>query len=458
MKDKLVLLFPDGVGIRNYIYSEVFKDMDKELVLFHNFDANTVVDIKKHAPFSEEYTLPKYKESFLEKFLRESICLSRLQHNAKLQNNPTILTNWNPSAKTFPKKVFYFLVTLLSFFIFHYKQIENLERLYQNVIRKSAFYKEISVLLQKIQPQQLFCSHQRAINCAPIFAACSDWNIKTTTVIYSWDNLPKARLALRADCYLVWSEYMFQEMRTYYPEIPKEKILVTGTPQFDFYEEEKLVFLKDEFYNRFDLNPSKKIICFSGDDALTSPDDPSYLEDLAEQIMQHQLDSEYQILFRRCPVDFSGRYDNVIQKYAGLIKVADPLWYFHKEASFASVYPTFEDVKLLVSTAKYADIVVNVGSTMAFDFAMYHKPCIFIHYDQKVPLNSKWSTKTIYQFQHFKSMPSSNAVLWVTQKEDWVKMLQKQSEFSINPAMQEWKNIVLGSQTKVANSIKKILQ
>ena len=39
--NKIVLLFPDGVGIRNYFYSDVFKGMEKQLVLFHAFDAKT---------------------------------------------------------------------------------------------------------------------------------------------------------------------------------------------------------------------------------------------------------------------------------------------------------------------------------------------------------------------------------------------------------------------------------
>jgi hypothetical protein len=35
--NKIVLLFPDGVGIRNYLYSDVFEGVEKDLVLFHAF-------------------------------------------------------------------------------------------------------------------------------------------------------------------------------------------------------------------------------------------------------------------------------------------------------------------------------------------------------------------------------------------------------------------------------------
>ncbi len=43
--NKLLLIFPDGVGIRNYLYSNVFKNTNCELVLFHNFDYQTITDI-----------------------------------------------------------------------------------------------------------------------------------------------------------------------------------------------------------------------------------------------------------------------------------------------------------------------------------------------------------------------------------------------------------------------------
>lgn len=149
-------------------------------------------------------------------------------------------------------------------------------------------------------------------------------NIPTATVIYSWDNLPKARLALRADNYLVWSDYMKNELNLYYPEIKLEQIHVTGTPQFEFYGDSDNIIDKEVFYEKYNLDPNKKIICFSGDDTKTSPDDPSYLNDVAEEITKANLQNEYQILLRRCPVDLSSRFDKVLDQYKDLIKEAAP--------------------------------------------------------------------------------------------------------------------------------------
>lgn len=453
-KSKIMLLFPDGVGIRNYLYSDVFKGMEKELVLFHAFDAKTEQAVKDITAIQNTLSIPKYTESLTEKFLRELICLARLKHNAKLVNNSSILTNWKSNHKGIFKTLFYKIIEIAADGFTSYERILKLEKWYQKAIRDTSFYKEVREILVTIAPEKLFCSHQRGVQCAPIFAAAQDLGIETITVIYSWDNLPKARMALQADKYLVWSDYMKQELKMYYPEIKEQQIFVTGTPQFECYHQPENIIPKEVFYERYNLDTHKKIICYSGDDVLTCPDDPKYLDDLADELIKNNLDNKYQILLRRCPVDISGRFDKIISKYPNLIKQAPPLWNFQPNSSWTTIYPLPEDVKLLVSTVYYSDVVVNLGSTMAFDFGMFDKPCIYINYDQEEKVNPYWSVKTIYQFQHFKSMPNNNVVLWWKQKEEINQLL---SDLKWNSSTNIWIEKVLGdynfSSNKIINSI-----
>ena len=456
-KEKILLLFPDGVGIRNYLYSNVFKDTKEDLVLFHAFDANTEHAVKQITKIDKAVAIPKYNESIKEKFYRELICLTRLKHNAKLVANPTILSNWKKNLNTLKNIFFYKLIEFCSKLITNYDQILTLEKKYQKTIRKNSFYSEVKAILIEVNPSQIFCSHQRGLQCATIFAVATDLGIKTTTVIYSWDNLPKARLALQAENYLVWSDYMKAEMELYYPEILQDKVLVTGTPQFECYKDKNNCIPKEEFYTTYNLDLNKKIICFSGDDSITSPDDPKYLNDLAEELQNSGLDKEYQILFRRCPVDISGRYDAFVDKYQHLIKPAAPLWNFDAASSWTTIYPLREDIKLLVSTAFYSDVVVNLGSTMAFDFAMFDKPCIFINYDQEVKHNKEWSVNTIYQFQHFRSMPNKNCVIWWNEKNELSHIIEKDMKSYSSTAVKKWLVKVIGDKKNASKNISNVL-
>lgn len=453
-KKKAVLIFPDGVGVRNYLYSDVFRNTDADLMIFHDFDLETEKLISQISNVKQFYKIPKYKESFKEKFLRELICLSRLQHNSRVVKNPTILTNWKTDYKEYSKKLFYKVISKFSTTVKDYNGILKLEKLYQKAIRRTNFYDEITLVLGEIKPDLIFCAHQRGLQCAPIFAVAEDLKIKSSTVIFSWDNLPKARMALKADQYLVWSDYMKDEIKLYYPEISANKVVVTGTPQFEFYKDKTNVIEKSLFYEQYNLDADKKIICFSGDDTKTSPDDPKYLFDLASEITRNNLQEHFQILLRRCPVDISGRFDAVVNQFPDLIKVAAPIWSYNSSSKWSTVLALPEDISLLISTVYYSDIVINVGSTMAFDFAMFRKPCVFIAYDQDVKNDPEWSFTTIYKFQHFRSMPQNSAVFWWNSKAEISNIL---SSARYCKETEEWKDIILNDVGSSSQRITKAL-
>lgn len=418
-KKRILLFTPDGTGIKNYLYSRVFSGTSAHITLFHNFDDDTLSQLHDTIKVDEYLSIPKYKESVREKFLRELIHTARLNYNAKKESNPTILAFRKRNHGTFKLKVFYTLVSWAAKHCKNYERILKLEKKYDRSLKQNPFFKEVQVLLKQSRPDVVFCTHQRALKAPTVFMAAKELGLSTATVIYSWDNIPKARLALRADKYLVWSQYMKTELERMYPEISSEKVVVTGTPQFEFYKEPKNILERSKFYETYGLDATKKLICFSGDDVKTSPYDPHYLNDLAESLASEG--EKYQIVFRRCPVDLSGRYDWVVKKFPDLIVEIPPLWNFNSKV-WTAVYPIYEDVRLLVSLAYYCDVVLNVGSTMAFDFGMFGKPCIYINYDH-IP-DKNWSVNTIYRYQHFRSMPSKKAVYWLHSKEEIAQLME----------------------------------
>ncbi len=453
-RKSIVILTPDGTGIKNYLYSDVFKNTNAELCLFHNFDKDTLSQINRQIKIDDDLVIPGYSESLKEKYLRELIHAARINYNARTQNNPTILAFRKRKHKSWKLKLLHAVISLHVKRIKSYKSILKLEAKYNKALRKNEFYRKVFQILKEKSPDVLFCTHQRALKAPTIFAAAMDLGIPKTTVIYSWDNLPKARLALKADKYLVWSEHMKQELKMFYPEIDEGNIEVTGTPQFEFYSDPENIIPKDEFYQHYGLDPNKKLICFSGDDVKTSPYDPHYLNDLAQGLKNAGMEDKYQVIFRRCPVDLSGRYDWVLEKFPKLIRDVPPLWNFNSKV-WTALYPVFEDIRLLVSLARYCDVVLNVGSTMAFDFGMFQKPCIYINYDHKPDPN--WSVETIYNYQHFRSMPSKKAVYWLNSKEEVSEMVQKAATHP-NTEINEWfKVIVNHERTASENIIKELL-
>jgi hypothetical protein len=424
MTKKILFLIPDGVGIRNYLYSDVLKNIKQErkitfwsplpkkafeeIQLLHDID----IDFK-NIIFNTESTLTR--------IFRESATFGRLISNSIKTNNSTILTNWNYNPKSLKLKVLNKITTVLgSWSAKKYNRILKLEKYAIKYWKRSVIenYKE---KLVDLQPTSIFITHQRVASLMPICIAARELGIPIITAIYSWDNLPKARLAVQADKYMVWSDFMKEEMKTYYPEINQEDVLITGTPQFEFYYKKELLVSREYFANKYGLDITKKWICFSGDDKMTSPNDPQYLEDIATAITNDKNTNNIQIVFRRCPVDFSNRYDEVIKANENIIAI-DPEWHTN-DAGWSSFFPKFSDLSLLVNVAFHCDLVINVGSTMAHDFAILNKPCFYINYDKNS--NTDWTTKTIYNFQHFRTIEDLDAVGWLNSSQEITNKIVK---------------------------------
>jgi hypothetical protein len=211
---------------------------------------------------------------------------------------------------------------------------------------------------------------------------------------------------------------MKNELQYYYPYIKESQIFITGTPQFESHFVTQFLIPKETFFKEYGLDLSKKYICFSGDDVTTSPNDPQYLYDVAWAV--ETLNSKgynLGIIFRRCPVDFSKRYDTVLEKYKNTIVSINPKWKKMGE-TWNTILPTKEDLVLQMNTVFHSEFVVNLGSSMVFDYVAFKKPCAFINYDvinEKFP---NWSVKKIYNFIHFRSMPTKDSVIWLNSPEE----------------------------------------
>jgi|TARA_R100000501_G_C2627610_1_gene121560 hypothetical protein len=284
--------------------------------------------------------------------------------------------------------------------------------------RKGDYYRNCKTLLEREKPDLVFCTNQRPVNAIAPLTAAQDLGIPTTTFIFSWDNLPKATMVVEPDYYFVWSAYMKNELLNYYPQLNAEQVFITGSPQFEPHYELSLRQSREDFSKEHGLDLSKKYICFSGDDVTTSPDDPQYLNDLAEAIKK--LNSEGHklgIIFRRCPVDLSTRYEEVLRKHKGLIVSIAPKWEKAGE-KWNTILPTKEDLNLQINTIQHCEAVVNLASSMVFDFAVFGKSCLYLNYEIEDKSIADWSPGKVYNFVHFRSMPTGEEVYWLHSKDE----------------------------------------
>lgn len=405
---KIVLVVPDGVGIRNFLYTR-FLDLlsaEAEVVAWHVLPEHVLATQAGRAVRFEP--LPYVREGLAARVFRQAKIYSQLHWRHEEDAAEVMLRFRRPSGGALSRTVGH-AAHLLGRLVPTPDGAAWLDRSHAAAVSGgNGDLAPFEAFLRREKPDAVFCTHQRASRAVPALLAARRLGIPTATFIYSWDNLPKGRMAVHADRFLVWSEAMKAELLLYYPEMDPGRVRVVGTPQFEPHLDPALAVPREAFLGGMGLDPARPVVCFSGDDEMTSPFDPAYLADLAA------IPDPPQILFRRAPTDVSGRYAEVLARFPE-IAVCDPAWRAG-EGDWTQVAPLPEDLALLANVARHCDAVVNLGSTMGLDFALFDKPAVYVAYNPQGA--GDWDVMDLYRLPHFRCVHALQPVYWARSAED----------------------------------------
>ncbi len=458
---RIFILVPDGIGLRNFAYT-LFNEIGNQKGFHITYWNNTPFDLQELG--LNEIKIEKVKHHSLTEIYKNARKHIELNLFSKKFDDKTFdLYRFPFTTRTLKHRVKTNATKFLIAFKNSEKGLLGVREKIKRWERKTKLYKKSYETLKKEMPEMVFCTNQRPMAAIAPLLAAQDLKIPTATFIFSWDNLPKATMVVETDYYFVWSDFMKNELLEYYPYINESQVYVTGTPQFENHFDTHLMKSRVDFFNENGLAEDKRYLCFSGDDVTTSPDDPQYLNDFAQAVSDLNAEGyNLGIMFRRCPVDFSNRYDEVLNRFKEVITPIEPLWEKIGEG-WNTVLPTKEDLVLQTNTILYSEFVVNLGSSMVFDYALHGKKCAYINYDVSNKLLESWSTDAIYKYIHFRSMPNPNAVIWFNNPEEIKeKIINILLDSEVNHSALEWSRTILGNRPEKAslqiwNAIEKIL-
>lgn len=412
---RILVIIPDGVALRNFVYSgfpEIARQRGAHLT-FWNDSSVVLKDLGLREIRTGNRATHAATQALKHSKKRVSLDLNIQKTGDSVYNN----YYFPPPNKSLKDKLVRFVANVVSAVSTSDRGLARIDRAINYFERRTENYRWSRTVLERLieeeRPDVVFCTNQRHLTTVAPMLAARDLGIPTATFIFSWDNLPKATLVVDSDYYLVWSEYMKGELQFYHSNIEADRIFVTGTPQFDPHAKKDRLLKREDFFARHGLDASKRYICFSGDDVTTSPHDPVYLRDTARAVRELQEQGfVLGILFRRCPVDFSGRYNDVLSEYNDVIVPVEPDWQ-KVGGSWGHIVPTENDLVLQQNTIAHTEMVINLGSSMVFDFVTFDKPCAFINYNVAEKTKRNWSVERTYSFVHFRSMPTKDAVIWL---------------------------------------------
>jgi len=205
-RKKIFILLPDGIGLRNFAYSDFNKIGFQEgfEVIYWN---NTPFDL--HGLGFQEIRIQYAKPHVLSDIFKNAQKLIELSLSTKKTKDSAYETyNFPFSYRNIKDAAKCIVIQMLAFIYSSEEGLQKLRGWMKNKERKTLYYRQSLETLKKEKPSLVFCTNQRPLLAVAPLLAAQDLGIPTATFIFSWDNLPKATMVVETDYYFVWSQHM----------------------------------------------------------------------------------------------------------------------------------------------------------------------------------------------------------------------------------------------------------
>lgn len=432
---KLGIVITDGVGFRNFVMSDFLQEASTQfdhIIVYAGLPKSVFKNINNTNVTIKELTV--FKENKLNWFFRKWKEVAHLKLHKSFYGMAASLKLGYPSNNSL-RSILVKLIYGLTSIVNSTKNILQIEKLQFLSFSNHKITKEYIEILKKDAPTQLFFTHQRPPYLAPFLFAAQKLKISTSTFIFSWDNLAsKGRMLGSFNHFLVWSDLMKQELTYFYPNVSAKAVKVVGTPQFEPYVLDRYNSSKSDFLNTFKLDPTKKIICYSCADVSIGKNDPIVITAIANAIRNKTITEQVQLIVRTSPAEDDARFSTVKKAFPEIYWNV-PKWFLTREnhaESWSQRIPLDEDIKDLRALIMYADLSINMCSTMSLDFMLFDKPVINTVFGNEY--NGLYNDQIFLNYDHYKKVVDSGAVVIAKNEEELITAINQEL---INPLLRK---------------------
>ncbi|MGH9970712.1 MAG: hypothetical protein ACREBG_23380 [Pyrinomonadaceae bacterium] len=239
--------------------------------------------------------------------------------------------------------------------------------------------------------------------------AANELRIPTVVMIRSRDNLAsKIQHLPEADAYLVWSDVTREFMLRMYPEIPPERVHVTGSPQFDHHLDPAYRLDRETFFAKVGLDPARPLVVMTMSTPGVNDHEIDIAQHLADAAHSGRFARSAQLLVRGHPRMFGSDVRLLRQEYkeARAYPPPSPPSYRGREHEEELVRLILEDEPVHLATLAHQDVQVNVSGTMTIDSAIFDKPTVNIYYDLLPDIPAGLSVRRSYRRTDIRQMMS----------------------------------------------------
>ncbi len=281
---------------------------------------------------------------------------------------------------------------------------------------------EFRALFEKLEPDLVFnCSHIHGPAGELPLKVAHRMGIPTAGFIFSWDNLmSRSRIFVPYDYYLVWNERMRRQLLDIYPAVRPDRVLITGTPQFDFHFQPAFWLDRPELCQRIGADPDRPFVLYTTGIDKHFPEEHHHVRLVAELLAQLDIAPKPQLVVRMYVKGTSAAMKRMAT--TGLPNAVFPpvLW----EERWHT--PMYADLAVYTSLLRHAALGINAASTVSLELLMHDKPTINLGFDPPgTALPEVFRFERHINFDHFRPVVASGATMVARSADDMRAMLHR---------------------------------
>jgi len=156
--------------------------------------------------------------------------------------------------------------------------------------------------------------------------------------------------------------------------VPRDKIEITGTPQFDFHLRDDYQWDRPTTLAALGLEDDGPYILYCANNVRQTPREPELLYQLVRAFENEPRLKDLRWAVRLHPLDDYDRWDALMDRLPA-IRVHRP-WTHPVRGAAHWANPRVHDIALLTNSVRHSSLVISIGSTIALDCAVVDVPIV----------------------------------------------------------------------------------
>lgn len=258
----------------------------------------------------------------------------------------------------------------------------------------------------------------------PLMKQAVNLGVPVISLVSSWDNLTsKAFFPFSLDKLVVWNNVLAREAIELF-DFPKEKIFISGIPRYDIFFRRTGFRDKISYFRDKNLDITKKLIVYATGSSttgvtpidFTSPES-QIVKFIVDNLKNNNINADAQLLVRLHPQSNLEQYKHLANLPNVILDIPG------KKSLFQDRLFSEKDDIELGETMLYADVVINMASTITIDAAVFDTPVICVNFDFGGEREYKYSIKRFYEFDHYAKLALTNGFVMADSKEELINQI-----------------------------------